>query len=285
MLPAEVEVTHFYGMNYDVAAWVRDCQACCRGKVTAQPAAPVQPIAVPAKRFSHVHLDLVGPLPVAADGSTYLLTMVDRTTRWLEAAPLRTMEAAVCADAFIAAWVTRFGVPATVTTDRGRQFSSAVWSILCQRLNIQHIETTAYHPQSNGMVERTHRQLKDALRARLADPRWPEHLPWVLFGLRAAPKEDSGLSSAELVFGMPLTLPGQLLAVPETPVEKVVEELRAVQPLPTRQLSCAEAASGPQQLQEAEFMYVRRGGVVPPMSPLYQGPYRVLERSQKFLSL
>ncbi len=48
------------GMNSDVAAWVRDCQACCRGKVTAQPAAPVQPIAVPAKRFSHVHLDLVG---------------------------------------------------------------------------------------------------------------------------------------------------------------------------------------------------------------------------------
>jgi hypothetical protein len=58
-----------------------------------------------------------------------------------------------------------------------------------------------------------------------------------------------------------------------------------VQPLPTRQLSYAEAASGLQQLQEAEFVYVRRGGVVPPLSPLYQGPYRVLERSQKFLSL
>jgi transposase InsO family protein len=152
------------GMNSDVAAWVRDCQTCCRGKVTTQPAAPVQPIAVPSKRFSHVHLDLVGPLPVAADGSTYLLTMVDRTTRWLEAAPLRTMEVAVCADTFIAVWVTRFGVPATVTTDRGRQFSLAVWSTLCQRLNIQHIETTTYHPQSNGMVELTHRQLKDALR-------------------------------------------------------------------------------------------------------------------------
>ncbi len=88
-----------------------------------------------------------------------------------------------------------------------------------------------------------------------------------------------------MVFGMPLTLPGQLLAVPETPVEKVVEELRAVQPLPMRQLSYAEAASGLQQIQEAEFVYVRRGGVVPPLSPLYQGPYRVLERSQKFLSL
>ncbi len=116
-------------------------------------------------------------------------------------------------------------MPATVTTDRGRQFSLAVWSTVYQRLNIQHIETTAYHPQSNKMVKRTHRQLKDVLRARLAGPRWPEHLPWVLFGLRAVPKEDSGLSSAKLVFGMPLTLPCQLLAVPETPAEKVEERI------------------------------------------------------------
>jgi hypothetical protein len=70
------------GMNSDVAAWVRDCQQCCRGKVTGQPAAPVQPIHVPGKRFSHMHVDLVGPLPVAEDGSTYIFTMVDRSTRW-----------------------------------------------------------------------------------------------------------------------------------------------------------------------------------------------------------
>jgi hypothetical protein len=94
-----------------------------------------------------------------------------------------------------------------------------------------------------------------------------------------------GGQQPKLVFGMPLTLPGQLLAVAEKPVEKVVEELRAMKPLPTRQLSCAEAASGLQQLQEAEFVYVRRGGVVLPLSPFYQGPYRVLERSQKFLIL
>ncbi len=122
------------GMNSDVAAWVQDCQACCMGKVTAQLAAPVQPIAVPAKRFSHIHIDLVGPLPVAEDGSTYLLTMADRTTRWLEATPLRSMEVAVCKDMFIATWVTRFGVPATVTSDRGRHFSSAVWSI-CSKVS------------------------------------------------------------------------------------------------------------------------------------------------------
>ncbi len=120
-------------------------------------------------------------------------------------------------DAFISSWVERFGVPGTVTTDRGTQFTSALWSSTCMSLGIKHVLTTAYHPQSNGMVERVHRQLKDALRARGAGPAWHSHLPWVLLGLRAAPKEDSAISSAELVTGTPLVLPGQLLHVPDPP--------------------------------------------------------------------
>ncbi len=80
-------------------------------------------------------------------------------------------------------------VPTTLTSDRGTQFCSELWANLCRRLDIQHIKTTAYHPQANGMLERAHRQLKDALRSRLAGDRWPDHLPWVLLGLRAAPKD------------------------------------------------------------------------------------------------
>jgi hypothetical protein len=153
------------------------------------------------------------------------------------------MEAKTFVEAFINTWVARYGVPEAVTTDRGRQFTSALWEGLCHNLQINHISTTAYQPQSNGLVERTHHQIKDALRARLAGNRWPEHLPWVLFGLRAAPKEDSAVSSAELVFGAPLTLPGQLLTSPETPVEDVVETLRSTQPLATRPLTYTEASS------------------------------------------
>ena len=77
-------------------------------------------------------------------------------------------------------------------------------------LGIRHHLTTAYHPQLNGMMERTHRQLKDVLRARLAGDNWLAHLPYVLLSLRATPKEDSNLSSAELVYRTPILLPGQL---------------------------------------------------------------------------
>ncbi|MFO0002988.1 MAG: DDE-type integrase/transposase/recombinase, partial [bacterium] len=132
----------------------------------------------------------MGPLPAATCGSRYLFTVVVRSSRWLEALPIADMAASSCADALIAGGISRDGVPAQLTSDRGSQVTSAIWDALCQQLGIQHLPTTAFHPQANGMVERCHRRLKDALRARLAGPDWPLHLPWVLMGLRAAPTED-----------------------------------------------------------------------------------------------
>ncbi len=104
------------------------------------------------------------------------------------------------------------------------QFTSSLWAALCSLLNIQHNQTTAYHPQSNGMVERFHRRLKDALRARCAAANWVDHLPWVLLGLRAAAREDDGSTPAQEVFGSPLILPGQFLDSPEIPPKIFLEQ-------------------------------------------------------------
>jgi transposase InsO family protein len=248
-------------MKADAGRWCQDCQHCSRGKSSSQPPAAIQPIPVPHQRFSHIHVDLVGPLPVSVAGYSYLFTIIDRFSRWVEAVPLKTMDAASCTEALVSAWISRFGVPATITSDRGAQFCSELWDILCRRLGIRHTTTTAYHPQANGMVERAHRQLKDSLQAWLAGDKWPEHLPWVLLGLRAAPKDSSGISSAELVYGVPLTLPGQLLHPAEPPVETFVEQLRSIQPPPTRPLLFAQAAASvPQSLMSARFVYVRMRG-------------------------
>ena len=267
------------GMSRDVASMCRDCQSCQRGKVHKQPTAPLHSIPVPARRFSHLQVDLVGPLPTSVEGHAYLLTIIDRSTRWVEAIPLCRMEASVCMDAFIAGWVARFGVPAIVTTDRGPQFTSSLWSVACHRLGIKHVMTTAYHPQSNGMVERVHRQIKDALRARGAGPDWLSHLPWVLMGLRAAPKEDSAISSAEMVLGSNIILPGQLLEMPEPPRMEP-------RPIPTRPVSYAEVVNTPpSHLLTAQWVYVRRGGQLKPLQDPYVGPFRVVQRGAKFFIL
>ena len=167
----------------------------------------VQAIPVPKQKFTHVHMDLVGPLSSSSRGHTHLLTIVDRTTRWPEVVPLHSISDEVHMDAFVDTWVACHGVRQQVTTDRGAQFTGSEWGKMCHQLGIQHRPTTAYHPQSNGMVERFHRQLKDGLRARCEGKDWLSHLPYILLGLRAAPKEEADISSAEVTFGAPLVLP------------------------------------------------------------------------------
>ena len=83
-----------------------------------------------------MHVDLVGPLPAPADGFLYIFTIIDCTTRWLEAVPLKDMSAATCTSAFFSDWVSRFGVPATLTSDRGTQFTSDTWQQLCKLLSV-----------------------------------------------------------------------------------------------------------------------------------------------------
>jgi hypothetical protein len=143
---------------------------------------------------------------------------------------------------------------------------------------------TAYHPASNGLVEGAHLQLKDSLRSGLAGNDWPAHLPWVLLGLRAAPKEDSRVSSAELMLESPLTFPGEFLNGEEPPAEDYLQYMRVFPPipLPTRPLVASETVNKvPEALMHAKFVYVRRGGQAPPLTPLYSGPYEVMEAGRE----
>ncbi len=278
-------------MNSDVTRWVKECQSCQRGKVFRHAHSPPDAILVPHRRFSHIHVDLVGPLP-SSGGFTHLFTIVDRTSRWPEAIPMVSTTASACAQALVHHWVSRFGVPAVITSDRGPQFTSAVWSALSASLNLRLAPTTAFHPQANGLVERFHRRLKDGLRARLAGPRWLDHLPWVLLGLRCAPAEVSGVSPASAVYGAELTLPGEFLDVPEPPskmfLDQFQRQLELSTPVSTRH-NKPSASSPPsstlQELQLCSHVYVRRDGHVPALSPLYEGPYEVVSRSVKYFRL
>ena len=110
------------GMAADIARWCCDCQHCQRAKVTKQPRAAAQHIPIPARRFSHVHIDLVGPLPHSSDGFNHIFNMVDRSSRWLEAVPLSSTDTATIAAAFTSNWIARFGVPDHLISDRGLSF-------------------------------------------------------------------------------------------------------------------------------------------------------------------
>ena len=229
------------GLAADVVAWCKECAACNRAKVTRQPTTTAEKMAIPAARFSHVHVDIVGPLPPSRENYTLLLTMIDRSSRWPEAVLMRETTTEAVLDAFLATWVARFGVPFVITTDRGVQFTSATWDSWCGDYGVQYITTTAFNPQSNVMVERLQRQMKDALGARGSAAAWADHLPWVMLGIRASPKEESGMLVGEAALGNVLAVPGQLLPTTAPPVDTTSPP--AVIPVAKR--TYAEAAATP----------------------------------------
>lgn len=203
------------GINKDVREWTRCCLVCQQSKVSSHTKAPFGSFMAPTEHFDKVHVDILGPGP-PSKGNTNLLTCVDRFTCWPEAFPLPDIRSETIANAFVAGGVSRYGVPSTITTDRGRQFESALFNNLLTLLGTSRIRTTAYHPIANGLVERFHRSFKTALRAQPDATDWSTSLPLVLLSLRATLKQDLHCTPAEMVFGAPLRLPGEFFTASES---------------------------------------------------------------------
>ena len=139
------------------------------------------------------------------------------------------------------------------------------------------------------MIEHFHRSLKSSLRARAADSDWVSHLPLVLLGLRLVPKEDTGFSVSEAVYGSALTIPGEFLEAPEIPssqfISKIEKVIAGFSTPPPHHVQHSPPAKIPAALKTAKFVFVREDASKPSLSPLYQGPYLVMERRSKFFHL
>ena len=274
-------------MATDVKSWISTCVPCQKSKILRHVRTPAEFIAMPAARFQHIHIDVVGPLPPSR-GCTHLLTIVDRYTRWPEAIPVPDTSAATLCSALQYNWVARFGPPLQMTSDRGTQFTSALWARMSEFLGIRLSATTAYHPQANGLVERMHRRLKEALKTRLVGPNWFDHLPWVLLGLRTTVKDDLGCSPAELVYGSPIAIPGDCL--PTTAAPSTAEHLatlhRAVDRLKPTSTSHHTAPAKPTAgLPPSQHVFIRRNGHSTPLSPAYDGPFKVVKQTDKVVTI
>lgn len=274
----------------DCRAWVRACQACQRCKVQRHTSAPLGEFKLTGTRFTHVHIDLIGPLPSSEDFK-YCLTAVDRFTRWPEVVPLTNITAETVAKAFYTHWIARFGCPETITTDQGRQFTSQVFRALSRLCGAELRHTTAYHPQANGMVERLHRNLKASIMAHDA-ARWTDVLPNVLLGIRAAWKEDLRCSSAELVYGETLRLPGEFFRSktqntkipPVDFVDELKNHIQQVKPTPATRHG-SKTSFVHKDLADSEYVFLRKDGVRSSLEPPYTGPYKVISRTHKTITI
>ena len=210
-------------LSEEVRNFCRTCHQCQVGNLKRTPRAPLGTPAIPTEPFAHVCIDLVGPLsPASSEGHRYVLTLVDKATRYPDAVPLRHIDSRTVSQALLGMF-SHVGFPTTLTSDNGTQFTSEMFEEFLKGLGTQHHLTPPYHAQSNGLVERFNGTLKQILKKLCFErPKdWNLHLPAVLFAYRDAPHAATGFSPFELVMGHrvrgPLTVVKEaMLAAPET---------------------------------------------------------------------
>ena len=171
-------------------------------------------------------------------------------------------------------------------------YKRQIWKSLLLQLGIEVATTTAYHPQANGLVERMHRQLKAALKARLTDGAWMDELPIVLLGLRSAWREGPDTTPSELLYGESLRLPGQLIpgvgaevpAGDQSCLPSFFRKMRALAPVPSSH-HAVHPCRVPPSLSSASYVYIRHDAVRRPLQRPYDGPFLVTKRGEKTFTI
>ena len=293
--------TQYYwkGMTTDVKQFVRTCEACQRRK-TVQPTTSGELQQFSATQpFEVVGVDLLGPLPSTTRGHTYIVVMVDRFTRWVELVPVGDITAATVAKAVVDQLILRHGCPQRLLSDRGSQFRSKLMRQLYRRLGIDKIYTSAYHPQTNGQVERFNRVITAALSAYVSERQddWDDYIEAIAFAYRTSIVDAIGNTPFYLVYGGDPLLPTSAFAASDRDVE--MDAYRYGLALTERLREAHRLARGVQARtdinrkrtydathQHVEFdigslVLVRdqtcKIGLSPKLKSKYAGPYRVIE--------
>lgn len=223
--------TRYYWRNMyrDIDRWCKSCVDCAMKKSPRnRHKAPLLPIPV-ENAFDRLAVDCLGPFPLSIAGNRYVVVFTEYLTRWPEAFAVPSIDAATIARLLVNHIVTTHGAPRTLLSDRGSNFLSALVRSVCDLLNTKKVNTTAYHPQTDGLVERFNHTLCQSVSMYVSRDQkdWDTHIPAILFGYRVSPHETTGDSPFYLLYGREPRLPIDASLLPPSNLTNSVNEHRA----------------------------------------------------------
>ena len=290
--PSIKETVHRVSSNYywnklsnEVTKFVQNCHQCLSVKSNANKNPHIGNFPVPDTRFSHLIVDII-ELPLSEDGHKYAFTVICRNTRYFAAYAMKKATSENCMIGLLD-FIGHFGIPQFLSSDSGSQFLSTLWKKLESTLGIDLKRGALYRPQAVGMVERSHRTFKEALKKQILDfasknqKLWPQLLPWALLSMRASFRQDINASPSELAHGLKPALPGSLLMNSSQPSEALQNLLNSVKTKtsksPVQTKINVPNPTVPEPPPDTTHVYARQHKQLG-LDPPYVGPFKILQR-------
>lgn len=199
-------------MISDVTSFVKKCDKCQKQKYSLHTKQPMVITTTAQSAFDKIFLDIVGPLDKDLDNFSYILTLQCELTKYVEAYPLVSKDSISVARAFVDNFVLRYGVPREIASDRGTEFISSTMTEVCKLLNIKQTLSCAYHHESIGALENSHKSLNSFLRIQTNNNsrNWSYWIPYWCFSYNTSVHSSTQYTPYELVFGKRCNIPSNL---------------------------------------------------------------------------
>ena len=204
------------GMRKDITQWCRECEDCAKSKgPPSRHKGKLQKV-ITGSPMDIVAVDILSGLPVTSDGKKNILVISDYFTKYSHAFALSDAEAPTCMRCMYNGFFALFGLPRQIHSDMGRNFESKLFQELCKLAGITKSRTTAFHPQSDGQVERLNRTILQMLRTTADDDptNWPQRLDSIMAAYRMTVHRVTGMTPNMAMLGREVLFPATLIARP-----------------------------------------------------------------------
>ncbi|CAF1383777.1 unnamed protein product [Rotaria sp. Silwood1] len=197
-------------MKQSITQYIQSCLPCQQYNISrSKKPGHLQPIPPPEGPFQLIGMDYCGPFKRTPRGNQYVLCITDYFTRWVVAIAVPDCSAQTTAEALFNEYICKYGVPAVILSDQGTHFLNQLMEAMSKLVGYNHIYSTTYHPQSNGMVERFNATFVPQI-AKLQDREnnnWDEFLLPVVFAYNTGTHSTTQYSPFQLLFGREPRLP------------------------------------------------------------------------------
>ena len=216
-------------MDIDVATAVNNCVLCKKYKHQKSPKRPIGHLRA-RYPFDKVAIDISGPFQTTKSLNKYILGIVDHFSKYAVLVPLRSTDSNSIIEALFSRWISIFGAPNSIHSDRGSNLNSSQIFKICEALKIRKTASTPYFPQGDGVVERLFRTIKPMLgiACRERQLEWDKALPIIEFGIRNTRSQQTGFTPNEILFGKNLLFSESIVTVKSKNTTDYVDSLLEV---------------------------------------------------------